>query len=63
MCIFLYTLVLHKIGEQVFKGTFEEICCIQIKIYPPTSIVPKYGEMNSNNEKRVGDIIYFVQLS
>ena len=37
---------------KVISGTFWKICRIQIKIYPQTSIVPKYDAFYSNNEVR-----------
>ena len=36
--------------KQVHRGTFGEICHIQIQMYPQTSVDPKHGKFNLKNK-------------
>ena len=40
------------VNKQVGEGTFWEILCIQLKIYPQTSFEPKYSAFYSKNYEK-----------
>ena len=48
--------------KQVHTSTFGEIWRIQIQMYPPTSLEPKYGAFNLMNEVSAHGIVLLVQL-
>ena len=49
--------------KQVLRGTFGEILRIQIRIYPQTSIEPRYGAFYLTNEVSAHGLGLLVQLS
>ena len=58
------SMLINYFGKnQVFRGTFGEIWRIQIKMYPQTSIEPKYGGFNLTNEGSAYGLELLVQLS
>ena len=49
--------------KQVLRGTFGEICRIQIQIYHPNSIEPRYGAFYLTNKVSAHGLGLLVQLS
>ena len=51
------------VQKQVLKGTFGEIWCIQIQMYPKTDVELKYGAGNLKNKVSAHRLELVDQLS